>query len=715
MLDVTAAAALPFGCLDGACPNGIYVGRVTVAAPGASSGGRYLGVVEHGGKIYVATSYGGGPSFTPLPQIWEIDPAFPGSAVRRYLGTINDTHASTLFVKGGIPYMAVVQNRFIRIFNVSSCLDADGCVSLPAPTFEQALRPVNWTYHFLSYSVSEGTPFLYYGFEGMFPAGSAYERLYDLSNLGTGNPLSEITETGGTYTDECNLQTGVGYWSSYYEKNDTGYRNYAPRRGKFSGRYFYKVNTATFDVHVRTVVIQNPTVTVAPTTPAPHYFGNTVRFGASAINCDGPETWTWHSSDPTASGLGSGGNSASLSFPLCGDNRCPDQDIEVWAYKAACEGSTNLTLNRATVRVADPRPQISGLNVLPSSTLPSVYPVCSVLDFSADASGQAPLSYAWTVRNGAGQTLLTGNTSTLRWNTAGTTFGPEIFQDGFESGGTGEWTSTEALTGGNPGQASAKSGFSPQAAASLLDEVTQVGSATFAVDLEIGNPSGSPARFRRDITLTALGDLGFIGTPIVATSLGGGQYRFRTETANATRWRWEFEDPANGSATGCQFFARCRVIDYGADDNEVTTTWAQPNLDGNYRVRVQAANCLDLPPLTAELQVPVSGIPTGAPPRITTFAIQPGAVNPHCSLNLNVMECRRNQLITFMVAHTGTATHYDLDWEGDGVFEQSISIASPVTKTYSTNGRRLPQIRVRNGTATPSAASGMPWPLEIHD
>ncbi len=171
---------------------------------------------------------------------------------------------------------------------MGDCLDSTGCTGLPAPVFDHALRSQNWSYNFLSYSVSNGTPFLYYGFEGIFPSGPAYERLFDLTNLGGSNALSEITETGQTYIDGCNGLSGIGYWSDYYERNEHGYRNFSPRKGKWSGNYFYKVNTGTFDVHTRQATIVTPTVSVTANTSAPYWFGDPINFTATAQNCVGP-------------------------------------------------------------------------------------------------------------------------------------------------------------------------------------------------------------------------------------------------------------------------------------------------------------------------------------------------------------------------------------------------------------------------------------------
>ena len=698
VLDVSAASTLTQGCLDNECPPGINLGQIG-GSPGGAAKSRHLGMIKRDGKVYVMTTNGEVTLFAPPTEIWELDPAAPQSAVRRFHTQSPDSSAPVLFTKDGSYYAAMVQARRLKIFNVTDCLDGDGCTTLGTPLFQNQLRPNYWT-DYLTYSVSEGTPYLYYGMDSLLQYGSATERLYDLSNLGGSNQLSEITETGQTYTDPCNGLGPIGYWASYYELNDTGFRHFNPRKGKFAGRFFYRVNHATFDVHERTVIVQNPTITTAATTPAPHYFGDNIDFTASALNCTGPENWSWHSSDTSASGLGSTGSSATLNWPLCGDNRCQTEVIDVWALKAACAGAGNLTENRATLSVADPRPQIASITVAPTATLPDTYPLCSQLSFTADVSGKAPLGHAWRVRNGIGEQIASGNSAAFSWNTSGVILElpSEIFYDGFESGGVGAWNLSPAAP-------------LPQAVTQkLIDEVMGAGSAVFDVELTVSNSTGSPASLIREITLTALGDLAFTGTPIQATSLGGGQYRFRANTANATRWRWEFEDPGNGTVAGCQFFSKCRILDFGVEDNEVTTAWASPNLDGTYRVRVQAANCLtSVAPIAAELPVAVTGIPAGLPPVIASFSIAPGEI---CSFNLPVMECDLRP-INFTVSHTGTATHYDFDWEGDGAFEQSIPVGNPISHTYPTTGPRSPKVRARNNAGAPSAAVGLPWLLVI--
>jgi len=711
VLNVSQTNNLTGGCLDNACPGGINLGKV-----GTAAGSRYLSVIERGGNLYMASSLGGLSPSAPPPEIWELNPALPSLAIRRFVGTVKDTHSPVFFSKSSTYYMAVVEARHVKIYNVNDCLDNSGCSALPAATFDHTLRTQNWSYNFLSYSVSEGTPFLYYGFEGIFPSGPAYERLFDLSNLGGSNVISEITSTGQTYTDACNGLGPIGYWADYYERNDHGYRNFAPRKGKFGGRYFYRANVATFDVHVRASVVTTPSITTTATSSAPYWFGEPINFSAAAQNCAGAENWTWFASDTNAVGLGANDSTATINWNICDGSSCPDKNIEVWALKDACAGATNLAQTRANITVSDPRPQIEALNVAPNSQIPDTYPLCTLLNLSAVVGGKSPFTYNWTVTNAAEQVIASSTSPSFNWDTSGVviTLPPDIFADGFESGDTSAWLGVREPDNQAAAQkAAAQKAAQVAAARAVVEEVTGAGSATFGVNVVVNNSTGAPDNIGRNITLTAIGDLAFVGaTPITVTNLGGGQYRFQANTENATSWRWEFEDPANGTTVGCQFYTKCRVLNFGDDDSDVTNSWAQPNLDGTYRVSVTAANCLDIAPITAQISVPVVGIPTGSAPVVTSFSIIPMGV---CSLSLNVMECLRNQPITFTVVHTGTATHYDFDWEGDGTFEQSLTVGSAITKTYTTTGVRNPKVRARNGGGTPSTAVGLPWTLEIID
>lgn len=705
VLDVTQSNTLTSPCLDTACPGGIYKGKI-----GTANGSRYIDAIERNGIMYVAMSMGGISPNAALPQIWETDPASPSTAVRRYLGatTVRDTNSPVLLKKGANYYMGVVENKRLRIYNINDCLDTSGCTGLPSPLYDEALRTNNWTTNYLTYSESDGTPFLYTGIAGGNLSGTSVERLIDLSNLGSSNILPEITAGGQTYTDPCNGLGPIGYWADYYTLNDHGSRNFVPNKGKFNGGYFYRTTVATIDVHVRTNVVQDPTITTAVTSPAPYWFGDGVNFSAGAQFCDGPENWTWFASDTNATGLGPNDFSATITWNLCDGNPCPNKNIEVWALKQACQGDPDLVENRENITVQDPRPNIQALTVAPSSQVPDTYPLCTVLNFGATIAGKTPFTYAWSVRNSSQQELLTGSNSTLVWDTFNVILepAPEIFADGFESGDIGAWSVER------PSQTEAQR---LAAAESIIEEVMGAGSATFTVSLLANNVTNVSDRITRDITLTALGALGFVGVnPITVTSLGGAQYRFQAATENATAWRWEFEDPGNGTTSGCQFYTKCRILNFGVEDGDVTNSWTQPNVNGNLRATVTIDNCLDVAPISREVTVNVTGIPTGVAPTMTGFTVN-AAITPHCSLDLGTgfLDCRVNQVINFVASHAGTATHYDLDWEGDGTFEVSVPVANSITKSYTTLGLRTPKIRARNNSETPSSPRELALPLNI--
>lgn len=256
LVDVSATNDLSAPCLNDhvaiTCPEGILLGEI-----GNADRSRYIGGIERDGSLFVAYSEGAISANGRLPQIWQVDPAQPANATRRFLGSVRDTHSPLLFRKGSRHYMAVVEAKRLRIYDVDACLDADGCTSLPTPSYDAALRNNNWAQDYLTYSESNGTPFLYYGVGTGNLTGTAVERLIDLSNLGRNNRLREITATGETYTDPCNGVGPIGYWADYYPQNHNGLRNFVPGKGHFYNQYFYRATTAVLDVHIRTEIFRD--------------------------------------------------------------------------------------------------------------------------------------------------------------------------------------------------------------------------------------------------------------------------------------------------------------------------------------------------------------------------------------------------------------------------------------------------------------------------
>jgi hypothetical protein len=709
VLDVSAASAhvppLTTGCLDSACPSAIYRGKI-----GSSLGSRYISAMIKNGSIYTSSSYGGIAPSVPQAEIWELSSAAtPTSAIRRFVGTVKDTHSPTIIKKGGAHYQAQVEAKRLKIYPIDDCLDSSGCSALPTPVYNQPLRDQNWLFNYLTYSENNGTPMLYYGMDGSNLSGGAVEQLLDLTNLGGSNVIPEITASGSTYSDNVPDQcidpvtllpvthSGIGYWSHQYNANRYGLRNFSPRKGMFTGNYFYRVTMATFDAHVRGTVAVTPTVTVSTATPPPFWFGEGVSFNATSTNCTGPESWTWFADDTNATGLGDNDGTATINWNLCTSGDCSDKSIEVWALKDACESASNLVENRVTVTVSDPRPRIRNVSVSPVGNPPNEFPICSVLTFGASIDGKTPFTYRWQAKDVTGQIWASGSGPTLVWNTEGVPITTELFEDGFESGDVDVWDATT--------QAPAVKAASSQ---SIQDYVRgSSGLALFNIELTATNPNGQVDTETKTITLTDLGLLQFGSPQITATNQGNGQYRFVANTESATSWRWEFEDPANGTVGACRVIqaTRCAVIEAGADDNDVTYRWLPNNTDGSFRVAVQADNCVAPLPISSNplFAVSVTGISTPNPPAISEFRVNPTAWDTApadiCELDSvvsNTYFCHINRAIPFIVTATN-ATHIQFDWNDDGTFEDEKAVGSTITFQYGATGILRPKARAKNG------------------
>lgn len=251
VLDVSQAAEQAAPCLIdeflNPCPN-VFLGRIGEPL-GLQPRGRYLDILRLGDSWYLVSSFGGSvPSISP-PEIWRFDPSDLEDADRLYRGTERNIHSVTFLRRNDQTFLALREHTELKIHRVDSCLDGDGCSTLPNPVYQENLGSVSWPTSTLTYSESFDTPMLYFGVVGGGIAGSAVERLLDLSTLGGSNQLVEVTAGGETYPDPCH-GGAVGYWADYNAKNVYGYRNFLPRQGKFNGAHFYRVTVATIDVHI---------------------------------------------------------------------------------------------------------------------------------------------------------------------------------------------------------------------------------------------------------------------------------------------------------------------------------------------------------------------------------------------------------------------------------------------------------------------------------
>lgn len=694
--DLTAARNLASPCLDNkgtVCP-GVYEGSV-----GTLNKGYYMSVIERGGRVYLA-SVGG--TATRL-EIWEMtNPSNPGSAVQRLNQTSINSRGVEFFLRGSVYYLAIIEasgsQRILKIYNATNCLDTNGCGSLGSPVWQTTLPSWSANFQWLTYSESSGTPYLFYGFQSVNMEGDAIEQLFDLTTLGTTNQITEITQSGGSFTDACNGQT-VDYWGYYYPKNDHGLRNVSPQVGRFNGDYFYRAAFGILDVQVKGEGSGGtPVNTTAVNDTAPYYFTDGINFSASATNCPGSESWNWTASDSNATGLGANNQTAVINWATCGTDDCPDKMITVQAVKDACSSDPNLVVNPVTITVVDPQPRIRQLNINPTD-ISNEYPVCTVLNFTANIDGRNPFGYVWEAKDNTGTVIDMGGTSTFVWDTSNVTLGPppaEVFADGFESGDPSLWSSVVGALPDVPPPTTkvASADFRRY----LAEKIAEEGAATFDVELTASNGDGSDFD-SVSITLTALGTLQFIpgGNPIDATDQGGGTFQLTANTENATEWRWEIEDPANGVDTctfGVEGGVGCTILDFGVEDNAVSYTWATPNTPGTFNVRVTAQNCTPDTPISSTLGVNVTEIVDPDPPVITGFDVN----DTDCTCSLGFCDCPLNTPITFSIDATGNPVTYDFDWDGDGSFEQTGVTAGPsTTHTFTSAGSVVPKVRGVNG------------------
>lgn len=690
--NLTAASNLSSPCLDDQgthfCGTNVYRGEI----PGMTLG-RYLDVIVSSGKLYVATTDG---FFRPI-QIWELpDPNQPSTAIERFdgSGVGFGARGPAFFEYNNDTYLAFTQNHKIKIYDVDDCLDSNGCSALGACKLSGGACEIpisDWSSseQYVTYSESNGTPFLYYGGTPLNIEGPRVEKLVDVSQLGAANPsFPAMTDNGGSYTDPCNgLQ--VDYWGDYYPKNDNGLRNFYPRMGKFRGGYFYRVAQTLFDVHVREDVVIEPRVTVTALT-APdentgvYWFDEPITFSAAAQNCTPSSTWVWdQSSSSTVGGINASTNVATLTWN-CGESLpsyCDDENVSVMAVPVTgCGLSPDQVQIPNPLVLKDPRARIDAINTAPAG---GSYPAGTELSFSADVQGKTPFTYTWSVVNNAQQEVASGAGSTFQWaNTCDAINVPElIFADSFETGDTLSWDPFDDY------MTARYTAPTPKA----------LGAETFEVKLTLENSASVTDSVM--VTLVPPGVVGFSSPPLTVEDLGGGTFRLTANTSNATEWRWEIEDPDGEDVAACGVYARCQLHGWGEEDHEVVYSWQQ---EGTYNVKIWARNsCTPEVQRQADGAVDVTEVII-EPLEVTSFNVDPSDTD--CTQSLGFVDCLVNRTISFDVSFTGNPTVLEVDWENNGNFvSESVPGNGVLTHVYSsTQSSFKPQIRAVKGAEVSS-------------
>ncbi len=669
--NVTAAKNLASPCVDEGGPScGVMLGRVGGGSEINLT--KYLDLSQQGSTTYLAAS--DGEFFGIDLEIWSLHPSNPTAAVQLFDGIDTRVHGVAFFRHSGTDYLGLINEGAdrIEIRDVDQCLAGGACnPAISSYGTKPIAGNLNPQRRFLTYSVSEGSPFLYVGSSLTLGKGPGHEQLFDLSQVGV---MEDITAGAGSFLEGCFSEPGVDYWGYYQEFNETGYRNVAGFIGMFNDAYFYRAARGVLDIHVRSDFTPSPVFNVQVIDPAPYWFDEPITFSASADHCTGAENWTWLSSNTNATGLGAGTGNAihDISWDLCGSAHCPDQVINVSAEKEACADDPSAQVNGVNVTLADPRPEVQAINANPPGT---THPLCTVVTFTADVDGKPPFTLDWEVRDSIGTVLDSATGSSFVWDTT-TTLTSDIFADGFESGDTTAW------------------------GAPVPSPVYTIAvNATNAQDL-IGDDG------QVEVTLTT-GPASLDDPPIVASDLGAGEFQFTAQATNASEYRWEFEDPGNGTAGGCEHYALCEVIDWSTQ-SQVTHHWTPPNVDDDYGVTVAVRSCSTGVPPTGELILAVEPEEPD-PPAVTSFQVNEPS-SPSCSCFLGDCICDAGASIRFDATASGDPDHFVFNWD-DGT-PDTTDTDGTVNHTFTDAGFYDCEVKAVRGVQE-SPWQGLPGNLQI--
>ncbi|HEX9941293.1 MAG TPA: PKD domain-containing protein [Thermoanaerobaculia bacterium] len=342
------------------CP-GVYLGRI-----GSQPSATYVDGVDR----WVVASFGSARGF----QIWDV--ANP-SAPQLELSGLGDRQVDgvALWKEGSAYYLAARTAAFepgpgrvvhrTAIYDVS-CI-ASVCPGLGAPLWSGEFNG-GGTADFLTFSRSDGIPFLYLGSDDRCSGGTQREWLLDVSNPAAPQDISPFN-----------------YWGWYYRGGPTGFNLVTPRVGKFVGPVFYRAALSLFDFHQRTGLTGGGGAAIDVDGPNTGQAGQALTFTAAATGgCSpNPNGWTWTAGDGTFLGPATGAT-VSVSWPSAGSR-------SVSARNSACGSAVG----------------IKGVTILGSGALtasftfsPNLPRTGQAVTFDGSASSGGPSQYSWDFGDG---------------------------------------------------------------------------------------------------------------------------------------------------------------------------------------------------------------------------------------------------------------------------------------------------------------------------
>jgi hypothetical protein len=203
--------------------------------------------------------------------------------------------------------------------------------------------------------------------------------------------------------------------------------------------------------------------------------------------------------------------------------------------------------------------------------------------------------------------------------------------------------------------------------------------------------------------------------PITAsTADGGATWDFVANTVDASDFAWEFEDSDGGDL--CTFGVDTNVPCVTATGGpNISHTWVLQS--GTKRVNLTIGNCLTMNGAMASTSVEVVNL---EPLEVTDFGLVRNlTTNPSCNLTNSdcigltadppLCTCSEDEVVTFELDATGSPTLVDIDWNGDGTFEDTgVAFSTTLTHVYAAPipAEFTPAVRVRRNTATSAPFDG---------